>query len=216
MGNSGTTAEAAVETAAAAVEGLPLGWVRVADLAEGLGRSPRRLRQWVALHVPEALQQRVQRPGGGSPELWVHPDARAQLVAALDTSRAAEPAGEAAVETAEALPLDQAAAWRAALDAERSRADAAEATARRAEARAETLAGELRGLRVELDAARRVAADAERARLGAERLVDELRGTVWAWVAGLQRRSWWRRLGRLPDPPAGLVALDRRIEQRAD
>lgn len=191
------------------------GWVRVNDLAKDLGRSPRWARQWVADNVPEALQKRFPRPGGGSPELWVAPAAQDRLRAVWSSGSssgsssgtAADPGTQDQTTTAEATE-----GWRVAFEAFQTQAEAAAAEARRAVVRAETLEAELRALRVVLEAAQQRAEEAERGRHAAERLLDDLRARVWSWVALVQAQPWWRRLRRLPDPPAGLVHLDRRLE----
>lgn len=191
-------------------------------MAQALGRSSRWVRQWVAENVPEPLQERRDRAQGGSPELWLHADAVAQLQALLGSGSSSGGAVEAAAESVESVPLlgsgssGTVAGWREALEAERSRAQEALDQARRAEVRADAVAADLRAVRVELDQAQRRAEEADAGRHAAQRALEQLRADVWAWVAQLRGRTWWRRLGRLPDPPPGLEALDRRIEQRRD
>lgn len=194
----------------------PPDWTRVSDLADELGRSPRWLREWVAGNVQDGLQKRVRRPGGGAPELWAAPAAVAQLRdhfgSGTNGGTAPKPAPELPLRGPEPT-AELADGWRAAVDAERSRADAADALARHRLVEADSLRHELGRVRVELEAVQRKAEEAEAGRNAAERRLEGLRADVWEWVAQVRGLGWWKRLRWLPDPPAGLVAHNRLLEK---
>lgn len=201
-GNSGTTG------------GPPPGWTRVSALADELGRSRRWLREWVAANISDSLQERVRRPSGGAAELWVGPAAVVQLRRHFDTGTTgggAPEAPEAPAEPTAEPPAVVDPGWRAAVDAERARADAAEARSHERLEALDSLRRELDGVRVALDAAQRQAEEAERGRQASDLRLESLRADVWAWVAQVRGLAWWRRLRHLPDPPAALVAHERRL-----
>lgn len=182
-----------------------MGWSRVSDLADELGRSGRWVRQWVGDNLPETLYDRFPRPAGGAPELWAAPDAVAQLRDrfANGTNGGSPPAATEPTAEATAEPTEvREDGWRAAADAERRRADAAEA-------RLDALRLELGTVREALVQAERRAEEADRGRHAAELRLEALRGDVWSWVALVRGLAWWRRLRHLPDPPPSLVAHER-------
>lgn len=192
--------------------GPPADWTRVAALADELDRSPRWLREWVATNVPDALQQRLRRRSGGAPELWVGPDAVAQLRGHFGngTTSGGTTGGPAGPPEAPAgPPAEPDAGWRAAVDAAVARAHVAEGEADR-------LRHELETLRATVDRANFRAEEADRGRYEAEARLEAVRTAAWSWVATVRGLAWWRRLRRLPDPPPALVAGERLLAKPAD
>lgn len=202
--NSGTNASTNGSNNGA-TGGPPADWTRVAALADELDRSPRWLREWVATNVPDALQQRLRRRTGGAPELWVGPDAVAQL---RDHFGNGATSGGTPAGTAEP-PEEPDAGWRAAVDAAVARANAAEGEADR-------LRHELETLRATVDRALFRAEEADRGRYEAEARLEAVRTAAWSWVATVRGLAWWRRLRRLPDPPPALVAGERLLAKPED